>query len=214
MIRFTLLFVAAMFVITGCNDTALEPMTEGGTSLSGNAWVLPETTAKHGTTPQVSEPNSMGKPLSVLEFDELPFQPVDGLSIEDVTFAFEVGGAPSPDARYNAGGPSPGPFVQCPCMEGTTAGTLTITFEKPSQIVEFGVALSTLDDLSPGFTVDVIGPSGMSRNVIGVDTSPAPDFSGALFAYGKNAVKQLVITFDGRASRFAIDNLKYHQAPR
>lgn len=38
---------------------------------------------------------------TTLHFDELPFQPVDGLSIGGVTFGFEVGGASSPDAFYN-----------------------------------------------------------------------------------------------------------------
>jgi hypothetical protein len=98
-------------------------------------------------------------------------------------------------------------------MEGSTNGTLTITFDKPTQVVGFGVALSSVGSIfSPGFTVDVIGPNGESRGVFDIDTNPLVSFSEGYFSYDKNAVKQLVVTFYG-PSRFALDNLSYHKAP-
>ena len=219
MIRRSLL--AAMIVVvllSGCKDAVMEPALEPATdaamqSRTHEAWQLP---GRDKMPPVVTgnPTQTSGKPLSMLDFSEVPVQPVDGLSLEGVSFAFEVDGAPSMDARYNAFGPSPGPFIDCPCIEGAAAGKLTITFDKPTQVVEFGSVLSTFGTLMPGYTVDVIGPSTMSRQVFPVDTSPSPSFTGALFRYDKNAVKQLVITFDQAPGRFALDNLKYHKAPR
>ena len=61
----------------------------------------------------------------------------------------------------------------------------------------------------------MIGPSGKSRGVFPVAMSPLISFTEAQFTYSKDAVKQLVITFDSAAgARFALDNLSYHQAPR
>ena len=198
--------------VVACGDGVTEP------KLMEDAWDLPASgglQALSTSAVPAADLAAGGKPLTTLAFDEVPFQPVDGLSVKGVNFAFDIGGVPSTDARYNAFGPGPGPFVQCPCMEGRTTGTLTITFDKPTQVVAFGAALSTGASLSPGFTVDVIGPNGKSRGVFNVATSPAPAFTGAQFSYSKNAVKQLVVTFNsGAASRFAIDNLSYHQAPR
>jgi hypothetical protein len=37
-----------------------------------------------------------------LTMDEVPFQPVNGLSIQGVTFGFVIDGAASTDAFYNA----------------------------------------------------------------------------------------------------------------
>ncbi|MHC4171059.1 MAG: hypothetical protein ACYSWQ_29315, partial [Planctomycetota bacterium] len=47
-----------------------------------------------------------------LEFDELPYQSVDGLSYNGVTFGFSISGNPSTDAHYNAIGPGMLTYVQ------------------------------------------------------------------------------------------------------
>lgn len=204
--RKVLVIPLTMFVVAACDDGATapevtDPWGQQGVS-SYDVGVVP--------LPGVGPAMAGGKPLNTLEFDEVPFQPVDGLTVEGVTFGYTVGGVPSGDARYNAFGPGPGPFVQCPCMEGGTSGTLTITFDEPTQVVEFGAALSTGGSLATGFTVDVIAPNGKSRGVFPVATSPAPGFTGAQFTYDGGPVEQLVVTFNsGAAARFAIDNLSY-----
>src|SRR5262249_3375462 len=74
-----------------------------------------------------------------LTFDELPFQPVDGLSYKGVTFGFTVNGQPSTDANYHSFGPGKLTYVQDPSLEGNTLGTLTLTFAKPTTVLQFGL---------------------------------------------------------------------------
>ena len=202
----------ALLALAACSDSATAPKATGAwTQRATPSISIAPFTLRSDV---VAAAQKAGKPLTTLEFDELPFQPVNGLSIEGVTFAFTLNGHPFNDANYNSFGPGPGPFVQCPCLEGNTRGTLTITFDKPTTIVEFGVGLSTTVPLATGFTVDVIGPSGKSRGVFPVATSPAPTFTGAQFSYSGAAVSQVVITFNSAAAgRFVIDNLTYHTAP-
>jgi hypothetical protein len=203
----------ALLALAACSDSTTAPK-------AASAWnqratpsisIAPYTLRSN----VVAAAKEAGKPLTTLVFDELPFQPVNGVSIAGVTFGFTLNGHPFNDANYNSFGPDPGPFVQCPCLEGNTRGTLTITFDKPTTIVEFGVGLSTTVPLATGFTVDVIGPSGKSRGVFPVATSPAPTFTGAEFSYNGAAVSEVVVTFDSvDAARFVIDNLTYHTAPK
>jgi len=94
-----------------------------------------------------------------LTFDELPTQPVDGLSYMGVTFGFKVGGSPSTDAVYNGIGPGTLTYLQDPSMEGTTAGVLTLDFSSPTDQLEFGVALNTYDASPMGYAVRLYDPS-------------------------------------------------------
>ena len=202
-----------LLVLAACSDSTTAPKAAG----AWNQRVTPSTNVAPLTfrSALVAAAQNAGKPLTTLVFDEVPFQPVNGLSVEGVTFGFSLNGHPFNDANYNSFGPDPGPFVQCPCLEGNTRGTLTLTFDKPTTVVEFGVGLSTTAPLATGFTVDVIGPSGKSRGVFPVATSPAPTFTGAEFSYNGAAVSEVVITFNSEAAaRFVIDNLTYHQAPQ
>ena len=73
-----------------------------------------------------SAPALAAKPVTTLSFDEVPFQPVDGLDVSGVTFGFQIGGVPSTDAHYNAFGPGTTTFVQDPSLEGNAAGVLTL----------------------------------------------------------------------------------------
>lgn len=198
-----------LLALAACAETTTSPQPTGDWSqvgLVGAATAAPNA--------GIALAPGDGKPLTTLLFGEVPLQSVNGLTVEGVTFGFTVGGSPSVDARYNSGGPTPGPYIACPCLEGDALGTLTITFDKPTQVVQFGLALQVGGSLAVGATVDVIGPNGKSRGVFPIATSPAPLFTGGQFTYDKNAVSQLVITFNPAAPRFAIDNLKYHQAPR
>jgi hypothetical protein len=207
----------ALVTLVACNDGTTAPNRASAWNQPGSTdiRIAPATGHSSILSAGAAVTTAAGKPLTTLLFDELPFQPVDGLSFQGATFAFSIGGVPSNDANYNSFGPPPGDFVNCPCLEGNAAGTLTITFDKPTEVVEFGANVSTTIPLSTGFTVDVIGPNGKSRGVFAVATNPSPLFSGAGFSYSKNAVSQLVLTFNsGAAARFVIDNLTYHQAPR
>ena len=151
------------------------------------------------------------RPVTTLTFGELQFQPVNGLSTAGITFGFTVGGSPSTDANYNAGGPGSGEFVQDPSLEGNSAGTLSIAFDKPTTIINFGIARSCSCSLADGAIVDVFGPGGRSRGTFNVATSPAPFFSEWEFTYHGPAVNRIVVTFGspGVAARFALDNLTF-----
>jgi hypothetical protein len=162
-----------------------------------------------------SAPAQAAKPVTTLTFDELSFQPVDGLSFSGVTFGFQIGGVPSADANYGGFGPGSITFVQDPSLEGSSDGVLTLTFDQPTTVLEFGIARSCICTLTPGVSVELFKPgaAGRSRGVMTMTTSPVVSFSEALFSYSGPAIGTAVITFpsSGLASRFALDNLKFHQ---
>jgi hypothetical protein len=162
-------------------------------------------------------PAQAATPVTTLTFDELPFQPVDGLSFRGVTFGFQVGGVPSADAHYGAFGPGTTVVVQDPSLEGDSNGTLTLTFDKPTTVLEFGIARSCFCTLTPGVSVELFQPRaealGRPRPTVTETTSPLVFFSEAHFSYSGLAVKRAVITFPsaGVAPRFALDNLTFEK---
>ncbi len=136
--------------------------------------------------------HSLADPVT-LTFDELPTQPVDGLSFMGVTFHFEIGGQSSPDARYASSGPGSTKFIQDPSLEGNAAGILTLDFELPTPVVQFGFGLSTFDTLTPGFTVELFDPTLSSLGVTEVKTGPIESFSEAFFSHEGLLVSRVVI---------------------
>jgi len=148
-----------------------------------------------------------------LTFDEVPFQSVNGLTVNGVTFGFEVGGAPSSDAFYNAFGPGPGttsPLINDPVLEGDVAGVLSLTLAKPANRFRFAAALSDFGALTPGFTVELFSPANLSLGIFSVDTNPLVVFSEAQFGYFGDFVQRAVIDFNDAATgpgRFLIDQV-------
>jgi hypothetical protein len=150
---------------------------------------------------------SAAKRTVTLTFDELSFQPVDGVTINGLTFGFSGG-----DATYGAFGPGSIVNVQDPSLEGSAFGTLRLTFARPTNVLEFGLALNTFGSLTPGATVALYNPGGHLRRVIGVNTSELVSFTEGRFAYSGGAIGSAVITFNSSAaSRFALDNLTFEQ---
>jgi len=143
----------------------------------------------------------------ILDFSELPFQSVDDLTISGVTFDFKVGGVDSLDAYYGSGGPGSITYVQDPSLEGDAVGILTLDFSSPTSVLSFGVALSTLSALTPGFTVELFDASLISLGVTAVNTIPLIDFTEALFNYSGTPIARAVLDFDDATGRFAMDNL-------
>ena len=149
-----------------------------------------------------------------LTFDELPSQPVDGLTFQGVTFGFTIGGFPSTDATYNGGGTT-GTFVQLPTLEGEASGILTLDFALPTNILQFGVALKCCGTLTPGFTVELFDPGLLSLGVTPVNTSPlgGPAPTEGQFTYSGPLVSRAVIDFEDSGVKFAFDNLTYEPIP-
>lgn len=159
-----------------------------------------------------SAPALAEKPLTTLTFDELPSQPVDGLSVNGVTFDFDLGA----DARYGSSGPGSILYVQDPSLEGNSYGALTLTFDQPTTVLEFGIARSCFGcTLAPGVAVELFKPGGHDRSdrIITMTTSPHGSFSQALFSYSGPAIQKAVVRFPSpeQAFRFALDNLRFHQ---
>jgi len=151
-----------------------------------------------------------------LTFDELPFQPVDGLSFQGVTFGFVVDGAPSTDAFYHSFGPGQLATVQDPSLVGSATGVVTLNFDQPTPLLRFGVALNTADALSPGFRVELFDASLGSIGVVPVDTNATTGplgFSEALFEHVGAPVGRAVIDFADGPSSFGLDNLTYVRIP-
>jgi hypothetical protein len=152
-------------------------------------------------------------PTTTLTFDELGFQPVNGLHFAGVTFAFDIAGSPSTDAAYGAFGPGSITYVQDPSLEGNSAGRLTLRFDHPTTVLEFGLALSTFGSLNPGARVELFNPGGHSIGTILLNTESLISFTEGRFAYKGGAIGLAVITFDPTAGRFALDNLTFRALP-
>jgi hypothetical protein len=151
-----------------------------------------------------------------LTFDELPFQPVDGLSFQGVTFDFKIGGINSNDAFYNSFGPGTLTTIQDPSFTGNSTGILTLDFDVPTAILQFGAALSTADPLSPGFAVELFDANLQSLGTTNVDTLPAGGalgFSEALFEYTGTPVVRAIVDFADDPGSFAVDNLVFIPEP-
>jgi hypothetical protein len=144
-----------------------------------------------------------------LTFDELPFQPVDGLHFKGVTFGFTINGVHSTDAHYDAFGPGVTTYTSDPSLEGNASGVLTLDFDQPRTFVQFGVALSTNATLPSGATVKLYDPSSALIGVFPVSTSPGGFFfTSGQFSYSGSLVSRAVVSFDSTAaSRFVVDNL-------
>jgi len=108
---------------------------------------------------------------------------VDGLSFSGVMFAFTVNGISSGDAHYNAIGPGVLTYVQDPSLEGDSSGVLTLTFDVPTPVIQFGVALSTVGTLTSGFSVELFGPGMTSLGVFDVPTESLFTLTEGQFTY-------------------------------
>jgi hypothetical protein len=161
----------------------------------------------------MAAPASAATVTKTLTFDELAPTPANGLHTSGVTFGFTVGGKASTDATYGGSGPGKTKYVSDPCLEGDATGQLTLTFDKPTKLLQFGLALAAVNPLSPGFTVKLFSGTGASLGTFPVNTTVPQFFSEARFTKKGLAIKKAVITFDGAdAPRFALDNLKYKAA--
>jgi len=148
-----------------------------------------------------------------VQFDELPFQAVDGLTFAGVTYDFKVGGLDSIDASFNSGGPGALTYVQDPSLEGDANGILTLDFATPTLDLAFGVALNTGANLSPGFQVSLFDPA-----LALIATLPVPTqnllgaFTEGQFSISGTPISRAVLDFN-HTSRFALDNLTYNPVP-
>ncbi len=151
---------------------------------------------------------------STLTFDELPYQPADGLSYGGVTFGFTVDGSPSTDAHYNDIGPGSLTYVQDASLEGNARGFLTLDFATPTNLLELGIALDTRRPVAGAYTVELFDKSLGLIDIVSSDTDPLVYWSEGKFAYGGTPISRAVIGFNDQYSRrFALDNVSTNTIP-
>lgn len=143
-----------------------------------------------------------------LTMDEVPFQPINGLSVTKggITFTF----ADTSGADYDAEDGGQETFVQDPAIEGPTVGeTITISFSQPMFQLAFGMADSTQGTGFEMASVNFYNGATLLGNQ-SLDASVTDAFSQGEFVYGGTFgyVTSIQIAPDsGPAAAFAIDNL-------
>jgi hypothetical protein len=150
---------------------------------------------------------------ATLHFDEFgtssPIS-VDGLHAFGVTFNFTSGSA---DYNGNIGTSGLTVLVSDPLLTGPTNGTLTLTFDVPTPLLQFDLALNSADTISQAYTVTLF-----SGDVFNGSTTPQAlgVYSEGEFLYTGSPIGGATITFysgqdslGGNVSAFGLDNLTY-----
>jgi hypothetical protein len=130
-----------------------------------------------------------------------------------VTFHFSSGSA---DYNGHIGTEGLAVLVSDPLLTGPTSGTLTMTFDNPTPMLQFDLALLSVVTIDLAYTVVV-----SSGDVLIGSTTPQPDglYSEGTFLYTGAPISGAAITFfngtdsmGGDVAAFGLDNLTY-QAP-
>ena len=109
-------------------------------------------------------------------------------------------------AQYNGviGSAGNAALVSDPALIGPTSGTLSLTFDSPTTIVAFDIAMESIDPISAAYTVSLPGNAPLSG-----DTAPILMFSEGHFQYDGSPISSATITFSNAAPEFALDNLTF-----
>jgi len=157
----------------------------------------------------VFAPAASATPVTIT-FDELPAQPVDGVSLFGLGFGFQVDGVDSDLAVFGAPAIDLQPYVVGPVLEGPP-GILTLDFAIPTRVIDFGLLVP-------------VGPSGAflevelfdeSSSSLGVESLPIESFSGSgsAYSYDGTRVSRAVITVPDAPAFFWLDNLTFIDVP-
>ncbi len=144
--------------------------------------------------------------VETLTMDEVPFQPVDGLTVKGVTFHDTNG------ADYDSADGGQQVYTQDPVIEGQTAGeALTMDFAFPVYSIQFGVTISSQGFHSDAFTVSIYDCNG---NLIRTSSLDAAQIGNDNFSEGcytrilATPICKATVTFNtADASAFGLDNL-------
>jgi len=147
-----------------------------------------------------------------VRFDDVPFQPADGLRHAGVTFDYKLGGLDnSTDAFAGSFGPGTLTNVSDPSLTGNSAGILALSLDIPTPVLEFGAALSTADALSPGLTVQLFRSSGelLETRALNTVSNGVLAFSEGRFTYSGEPISRAVMDFADSPQNFAFYNLVF-----
>lgn len=145
-------------------------------------------------------------------FDELPFQPIDGLTFKDATFDFKINGIDSLDAHYGSFGPVATEHVSDPSLVGNSAGILSVEFALATPVIEFGLALSDNGPVTDALRVtfyDHVNAVILSESVSAAASQESLGFSDLFYRYTGTAVRRMELDFADAPGSFALDNLTY-----
>ena len=162
----------------------------------------------------VGATNAFAEPVTIT-FSELTPRVAHGVSIAGVTFGFSINGAASADATYNNTDAGNTQYIRGSALEGNASGALTLNFTQATSLLSFGVALSSFNTLSPGFTVRLFDASLNAIGTFNVTTISTLSFTEGFFQYAGAPVARAVITFNPALAggRFALDNLTVNAIP-
>ena len=94
---------------------------------------------------------------STLTMDEVPTQPVNGLTVKGVTFGYTEDGVASTNCYYNDDGPGVTEYTDDPSIIGLADGVLSFSLAQPAASLQFGVALDMTAADTAGATVSLYG---------------------------------------------------------
>jgi len=141
-----------------------------------------------------------------LTFDEpefTPAGPIDGKTVQGVTFMFDIGGMPSDDAAVGLSlGPEDTPLLTPPLIEGDDAGVLTLIFDPTVGSVSFDFSLSDIVDIPDAATIRIFDEMGELIDTASADASVPPGFlfpEGTL-GLGTNGIVNAIEKIDSEYS--------------
>ncbi len=162
---------------------------------------------------------SLTNVVNTITFDELPQQPINGLTVEGATFTYTINGVASSNATFNTPGANGFAYISGGVSLGDTSGVLTVDFANPVSNISFGVARSGVVPVNNGFSVELFD-AGL--NSLGVTTVPmaqviSPNIEG-LYTSTASGISRMRIDFSVANSavagtQFALDNLVTDDSP-
>jgi len=139
-----------------------------------------------------------------IHFDELGTGTLinaNNLHTSGVLFGFSGG-----SAVYNGsvGTSGSAALVSDPLLLGDTSGTLTLTFDFPTDFLQFDIAMASGSFIQNAYTVAIPGTAPLSG-----DTAPILIISAGSFFYSGTPFSQAVLSFSNAAPQFGLDNLTF-----
>lgn len=148
----------------------------------------------------------------VIQFNELPEQDANGVSINGVTFGFPAG-----ESLYGYTLGIPTENTTDPVLFGDTSGTLTLSFAQATPIFSFDIVLPTATTITNGYAVNL---SDSSVPVYSQEFNLAPPngfiLAEGVFSYSGAPIDFASVSFPNTTddsgnpvSTFAIDNVTF-----
>ncbi len=191
--------IAVLFVLVGLGTVGGCGSSGGGGGEDGNGDDV--VAGKNIVSAEITFAASLGGRFAldnlsfnpVLTFDEPEFsppEPINGKTVQGVTFLFTVDGIPSSDAmvllEQDGLEPGPGdtPLITPPILEGDDSGVLTLVFDPPVDSISFDFSLSDIVDIPDAVTITIFDEGESIDNLLGNASADAIVPQGFIFPEG------------------------------